>query len=50
MPKLGTTKVEVRRVRDGILIQVDDRWHLVLTDDAAIELAAMLVAEATDRP
>lgn len=37
-------RLEVRRVAAGILVQVDDRWHVVLTDDAAMQLAAWLVA------
>lgn len=40
--RLGRLKIEVRRVAEGVLLQVDDRFHVVLTDDAALDLAALL--------
>lgn len=46
--KLGHTKVEVRRVPEGVLIQVEDRWHLVLTPDAALELSVLLTVTAAE--
>jgi hypothetical protein len=37
-------RVEVRRVDAGVLLQVDDRWHVVFrSDDDVAVVAAMLV-------
>ena len=44
-------KIEIRRVDAGILLQVDNRWHVVFrADDDAAKVGALLVEVALSGP